>query len=118
VLALMSGRVTARPPDLTTTLQGRYRLDRKLGQGGMATVHLAEDLKHYRKVAVKLLRPEPAAKPTGGSASALKVVSSHAGFGRSSVEQWTDKKLCGMPENGRPRPRRAPPAWLGCESWN
>ena len=33
-------------------------IDRKLGSGGMAVVYLAEDLKHHRKVAVKVLRPE------------------------------------------------------------
>ncbi len=43
---------------LTTALADRYRLERELGQGGMATVYLAEDLKHHRKVAVKVLRPE------------------------------------------------------------
>jgi serine/threonine-protein kinase len=42
-------------------LQDRYRLDRELGQGGMATVYLAEDLKHHRQVAIKVLRPELAA---------------------------------------------------------
>jgi len=42
-------------------LQDRYRLDRELGQGGMATVYLAEDVKHDRKVAIKVLRPELAA---------------------------------------------------------
>jgi serine/threonine-protein kinase len=39
-------------------LADRYRLERELGQGGMATVYLAEDLKHQRQVAVKVLRPE------------------------------------------------------------
>ena len=39
----------------------RYRLERELGEGGMATVYLAQDLKHDRKVAVKVLRPELAA---------------------------------------------------------
>ena len=43
---------------LKTALADRYRLERELGQGGMATVYLAEDLKHHRKVAVKVLRPE------------------------------------------------------------
>jgi len=38
-----------------------YRVERELGQGGMATVYLAQDLKHDRKVAVKVLRPELAA---------------------------------------------------------
>jgi serine/threonine-protein kinase len=43
---------------LTSSLADRYRLDRELGQGGMATVYLAEDLKHSRKVAIKVLHPE------------------------------------------------------------
>ena len=46
---------------LNTALAGRYRVDRELGQGGMATVYLAEDLKHGRRVAVKVLLPELAA---------------------------------------------------------
>jgi formylglycine-generating enzyme required for sulfatase activity/dienelactone hydrolase len=46
---------------LTEALQGRYTLERQLGQGGMATVHLARDLKHDRLVALKVLRPELAA---------------------------------------------------------
>src|SRR3954469_25064719 len=43
---------------LGTALAGRYRLERELGRGGMATVYLAQDLKHHRKVAIKVLRPE------------------------------------------------------------
>jgi serine/threonine protein kinase len=54
----MTEPVTTR---LQTALADRYRLVRELGQGGMATVYLAEDLKHRRKVAVKVLRPELAA---------------------------------------------------------
>ena len=46
---------------LSTALADRYRLERELGQGGMATVYLAQDLKHDRKVAIKVLRPELAA---------------------------------------------------------
>jgi serine/threonine-protein kinase len=46
------------PPSLTTALADRYRIERELGQGGMATVYLAQDLKHDRKVAVKVLREE------------------------------------------------------------
>ena len=46
---------------LTTALDGRYRIIRHLGEGGMATVYLCDDLKHDRKVALKLLKPELAA---------------------------------------------------------
>ena len=41
-----------------TTIGDRYRIEKELGAGGMATVYLAQDLKHNRKVAVKVLRPE------------------------------------------------------------
>jgi serine/threonine-protein kinase len=43
---------------LKAALAGRYELEREIGAGGMATVYLAEDPKHHRKVAVKVLRPE------------------------------------------------------------
>jgi len=46
---------------LAAALADRYRLERELGQGGMATVYLAADLKHDRKVAIKVLKPELAA---------------------------------------------------------
>jgi len=46
---------------LQHALSDRYQIERELGQGGMATVYLAHDLKHDRKVAVKVLRPELAA---------------------------------------------------------
>ena len=46
---------------LNVALKGRYRIDRELGEGGMATVFLADDLKHERKVALKVLKPELAA---------------------------------------------------------
>jgi len=50
------------PPErLTTALADRYRIERELGQGGMATVFLAQDLKHDRRVALKVLKPELAA---------------------------------------------------------
>ncbi len=53
--------MTGVPGRLASALADRYTLERELGAGGMATVYLAEDLKHYRKVAVKVLRPELAA---------------------------------------------------------
>ncbi|HEX9692403.1 MAG TPA: protein kinase [Gemmatimonadales bacterium] len=46
---------------ITNALAERYLLERELGQGGMATVFLAQDVKHDRKVAFKVLRPELAA---------------------------------------------------------
>ncbi len=46
---------------LSASLADRYLLERELGAGGMATVYLAQDLKHDRKVAIKVLRPELAA---------------------------------------------------------
>ena len=49
------------PGRLTAALADRYRIERELGAGGMATVYLAEDLKHGRKVAIKVLGPELAA---------------------------------------------------------
>jgi serine/threonine-protein kinase len=54
--------MSATPPErLNAALEGRYRIDRQIGEGGMATVYLADDLKHERKVALKLLKPELAA---------------------------------------------------------
>jgi hypothetical protein len=53
------------PPSLTgrlaTALAGRYQIEREIGRGGMATVHLARDLRHGRWVAIKVLREELAA---------------------------------------------------------
>ena len=46
------------PDQLTAALEGRYTVEREIGAVGMATVYLAEDLKHHRKVALKVLRPE------------------------------------------------------------
>ena len=46
---------------LNAALEGRYRIERQLGAGGMATVYLAEDLRHQRRVAIKVLKPELAA---------------------------------------------------------
>ncbi len=54
----MSGSITR----LNAALEGRYAIERELGEGGMATVYLADDIKHERKVALKVLKPEVAAE--------------------------------------------------------
>jgi tRNA A-37 threonylcarbamoyl transferase component Bud32 len=46
---------------LQPALAGRYTIEREVGRGGMATVYLADDLKHHRRVAIKVLQPELAA---------------------------------------------------------
>ncbi len=49
------------PIRLSEALSDKYKIERELGQGGMATVYLAQDIRHNRRVAVKVLRPELAA---------------------------------------------------------
>jgi serine/threonine protein kinase len=44
--------------ELMATLADRYRIERELRSGGMATVYLAHDFRHDRKVAMKILKPE------------------------------------------------------------
>jgi len=53
--------MTDPPARLTVALSASYRLERELGVGGMATVYLAHDLKHDRRVAIKVLKPDLAA---------------------------------------------------------
>jgi len=62
-LAALTGvtQVAEVPPGLVEALRDRYRIERELGRGGMATVYLAEDVKHHRPVAVKVLHPGLAA---------------------------------------------------------
>jgi serine/threonine-protein kinase len=52
--------VTAVPEQLRAAIADRYRIEEEIGRGGMAAVYLAEDLKHGRKVAIKVLLPDSA----------------------------------------------------------
>jgi serine/threonine-protein kinase len=63
---------------ISAALAGRYRIERELGAGGMATVFLAHDLRHDRKVAIKVLRPELAASL--GAERFLREISIAAGL--------------------------------------
>src|SRR5678809_446363 len=53
--------MNANAERLSSALADRYRIERELGQGGMATVYLARDVRHDREVALKVLKPELAA---------------------------------------------------------
>src|SRR5882762_2935499 len=57
-LAFRSVRHPKPAQSIATALADRYTVERELGRGGMATVYLAEEKKHGRKVAIKVLRPE------------------------------------------------------------
>ena len=56
--AFVADPFTSRATAFATAVSTSYRVERELGAGGMATVYLAEDLKHHRNVAIKVLHPE------------------------------------------------------------
>jgi tetratricopeptide (TPR) repeat protein/tRNA A-37 threonylcarbamoyl transferase component Bud32 len=59
VASAESARAIAAPPaTLRAALADRYEVEREIGRGGMATVYVARDLRHHRRVAVKVLHPE------------------------------------------------------------
>jgi serine/threonine-protein kinase len=97
------GEVSDLPDDLAAALADRYRLDRPLGQGGMATVYEALDLKHHRKVAVKVLRAEVAA--TLGAERFLREIEIAAGLNHPHVLPLYDSGRTGGQVDG-PSDRR------------
>ena len=54
----MSPHMSDAVDRLNSALEGRYRIEREVGEGGMAKVYVADDLKHGRQVALKVLKPE------------------------------------------------------------
>ena len=54
----LSEQLTGRAGTFSSAISGNYRVERELGSGGMATVYLAQDTKHHRKVAIKVLHAE------------------------------------------------------------
>ncbi len=54
----MLAAMTDAPARLSSALSARYHIDRRIGEGGMASVYLARDAKHERKVAIKVLKPD------------------------------------------------------------
>ena len=59
---------------LNAALEGRYRIEREVGEGGMAIVYLAADLRHERNVAIKVLKPEWHAHSGGWAPDSKNVV--------------------------------------------
>jgi len=80
--------VTDVPGRLASALAGRYRIERELGQGGMATVYLAEDVRHQRQVALKVLLPELSA--VLGGERFLKEITVTAGLQHPHILQLYD----------------------------
>ncbi len=68
---------------LNAALSGRYRIESELGEGGMATVYLADDIKHERKVALKVLK-----------GASWPPRSSGLGLGRSGASSVPNQESC------------------------
>jgi len=81
------------PEPLQAALTERYRLERELGQGGMATVYLATDPKHQRQVALKVLKPELAA--VLGSERFLREITLTAGLSHPHILPLLDSGSAG-----------------------
>ena len=84
------------PTSLRMTLADRYAVERELGQGGMATVYLAQDLKHNRLVAIKVLRQEVAA--VLGAERFLREIETTAGLRHPHILPLFDSGKAGSGE--------------------
>ncbi len=93
---------------LKLALSDRYTIERKLGAGGMATVYLAYDVKHDRKVAVKVLRPELAA--VIGTERFLNEIKITANLSHPHILPLLDSGTAEEPPSARPPDR--PSAFL------
>src|SRR5215207_3582582 len=96
---------------LTAALADRYRVERELGRGGMATVYLAEDLRHRRKVAIKVLHPELA--ESLGSERFLREIETTASLRHPHILPLYDSGAVHAPHpESQPRAQRADGAGL------
>ncbi len=78
---------------LNAALSGRYAIERELGEGGMATVYLADDLKHNRNVALKVLKPELAAVVGAERRRVVELGGGPYSIGRTSDRSSSDAKI-------------------------
>jgi serine/threonine-protein kinase len=101
---------------LDAALEGRYRIEQALGEGGMATVYLAHDVKHDRKVALKVLKLELAA--VLGAERFLAEIRTTASLQHPHIllplfdSGEADGLLIGPASSGLPRSLRTPAGWL------
>ena len=85
---------------LSTALAGRYQIERRVGVGGMATVYLAEDLKHKRKVALKVLKPDLAA--VLGAERFVQEITTTASLQHPHILPLFDSGTAGEQDGGTP----------------
>jgi serine/threonine-protein kinase len=85
---------------LSSALAGRYKIESRLGEGGMATVYLAEDLKHKRKVALKVLKPDLAA--VLGAERFVQEITTTASLQHPHILPLFDSGTAGETDGGTP----------------